>query len=272
MSSSTVGYTTFSSMNPNPILIYRTGAPANDSPSCNYSGPDNSVIEVLTLRPSGNYGLRRRQALGQSVINLGAVRVPITVTAGGSLLVVTGQNAANGYTLSLTDSQSNTYTTLVNYSNCGTDHGTSCIAGYLANVPAGVSWVQMNISPADNAVAEVVEYDGAATVSPLDTSGTTSTGASSPWSSVSVTPANAKEIAVGIAWSDVNAGAATLTATGNWNQAINNGFSTEVDLLSDQFLNSTSPLAYTGTSTGPGTVPQIFLFKEASTLAATAQQ
>jgi hypothetical protein len=229
----------------------------NDSGSCSWSGTNFSVaIETITLRPSGTYsGIYRRQVTRSGGTNGIQCKVGITGTPGGTLLVLAGTSAGDD-TLSLTDSGSHRWSTtlLRNGTNCYTaGAGAACIAGYLPNAPANMTWVEVGATGGDNGSCEFVEYAGIQASSPLDqsTPGASSSGGS--WSSGAITTTRAAEVLVGYFFGNAVPGPMTPETSEGWTFITSGNYFTAGSGLGEQIVSSKqTKVAFTGTMTCTG--------------------
>ncbi len=247
------GFTTLENGNSSYNVEYEFG-PGNTSTSFTWTGSDFSVaIETLTLRPTGTYPgiyVRQHNAIGGS--NDIACKLGLTGTPGGTLLFQTAQSAGSD-TLNLTDSASSTWASTISHQGTTCQGGGSCIAGYLANAPANMTWTEIGATGGDNGSCNVIEVAGLATSSPLDQH-TDAQNTVSPFSSGNVTTTVANEIALGTYLGLPNPGPVTPVVNGNWASTSPNANNENASLIATQVLSSTTTLAMTGTQSGTGTL------------------
>jgi hypothetical protein len=172
-----------------------------------------------------------------------AAALPLSVTT-GNLIVVVVAGGTQGIT-SVTDSQSNTYTSAVS------DATYSNIAIYYAkNVTGGTVTVTANMGGAGPAVIEVYEIYGADTSAPLDKTqsghGNGSVASLPTMTTAATTVAN--EIVIGAAAFFAGSGASTWTAGSGYGNLVNNN-STPTGGQTVSLATETKNISATGAQT-----------------------
>jgi hypothetical protein len=205
------------------------------------------------------------------VINQRTCKIPITPTPGGTLLYLQGQVNGGYINVGLTDSGNHTWTQLVslNQGACFSGiHTAGCVAGYLANAPAGITSVTMTIDAVpDNGACSVAEYTNIDPLTPVDVWGTpvASTSVSS-WSSTPISTTNANDLLIGFSVGTASAGSSNMTVSGPWVLAtIGDGVGGQ-SMISDRVVTSVqNNIANTGMQSNLNTSEEsaVFSFRQA---------
>lgn len=197
---------------------YKTGVNGNTTVAYNWSGSNFSIcVEAITLRtayPATSTAFLRDSGTSVGASNNITQRLNITGTPGGTTLVIYGSSAGTD-TLSVSDSNGDTYTNLFAYqtTTCASA-GFACIAAYSANIPAGVTWVQVAGTGGDNGAIGYAELANVATTSPLDKEADQS-GTATSYTSQTVSTTAANEVLLGLFLAE-SASLSALAPSGSW--------------------------------------------------------
>lgn len=201
------------------------------------------------------WGQTRVEALANILPNTASGTLTFTfgtaTTAGETIIAGACVNGGLDATTPVTDSASNTYTSIFISGNLnGT--GFKCGLWRLTNAGSGITSVTLKeTASAGNGRGFTAHYTGMATSTPDDGSSNLSGPTGTPWNSSSLTTTNASDLLLGIMWANWNGANCAATATGGWhaNDTYQDGNGNGYQ-FSDQIVSVTSSYQDTGTDTG----------------------